>query len=145
MRVASAVLIVLILMSGVGCAGVLLPPGGEKFYNQARGDTGLQTALSLTIMMEESIRQAKAEPVEEVAGLTDLHAQLFALHRAFDEMTDLQASRPASITAVTLRKDLVTVFYRLGRFREDRPLRDLHLDLVAVRLQELRQALQAVE
>ncbi len=145
MRVASAVLIVLILMSGVGCAGVLLPPGGEKFYSQARGDTGLQTALNLATMMEESIRQAKSEPVEEVAGLTDLHAQLFALHRAFDEMTDLQASRPASITAVTLRKDLVTVFYRLGRFREDRPLRDLHLDLVAARLQELRQALQAVE
>ncbi len=145
MRVALAVLIVLILMSGVGCAGVWLPPGGEKFYSQARGDTGLQTALSLTTMMEESTRQAKAEPVEEVAGLTDLHAQLHALHQAFDEMTDLQASRPASITAVTLRKDLVTVLYRLGRFREDRPLRDLHLDLVAARLQELRQVLQAVE
>ena len=145
MRVASAVLIVLILMSGVGCAGVLLPPGGEKFYNQARGDTGLQTALSLTTMMEESIRQAKAEPVEEVAGLNDVGAQFYALRRAFDEMTDLQASRPAYVTAVTLRKDLVTVFYRLGRFREDRPLRDLHLDLVATRLQELRQVLQAVE
>jgi len=144
-RVASAVLIVLILMSGVGCAGVLLPPGGENFYSQARGDTGLQTALNLATMMEESIRQAKAEPVEEVAGLNDVGAQFYALRRAFDEMTDLQASRPASITAVTLRKDLVTVFYRLGRFREDRPLRDLHLDLVATRLQELRQVLQAVE
>ncbi len=96
-------------------------------------------------MMEESIRQAKSEPVEEIPGLTDLHAQLHALHRAFDDMTDSQASRPASITAVTLRKDLVTVFYRLGRFREDRTLRDLHLDLFAARLQELRQALQAVE
>ncbi len=145
MRVASAALVVLILMSGVGCAGVLLPPGGEKFYSQARGDTGLQTALSLTTMMEESIRQAKSEPVEEVAGLNDVGAKFYALRRAFDEMTDLQASRPAYITAVTLRKDLVTVFYRLGRFREDRPLRDLHLDLVAARLQELRQALQAVE
>ena len=136
---------VLTLMSGVGCAGVWLPPGGEKFYNQARGDTGLQTALNLATMMEETIWQAKSEPVEEVAGLNDLHAQLFALHRAFDEMTDLQTSRPAYVTAVTLRKDLVTVLYRLGRFREDRPLRDLHLNLFAARLQELRQALEAVE
>ena len=135
----------LILMSSVSCVGVLVPPGSEQFYGDARGDTGLQTALNLATMMEESIQQAKSEPVEEVGGLTDLHAQLFALHRAFDEMTDLQASRPASITAVTLRKDLVTVLYRLGRFREDRPLRDLHLDLVAARLQELRQALEAVE
>ena len=145
MRVGRAVFIAFILMSSVSCVGVLVPPGSEQFYGDARGDTGLQTALSLTTMMEESIRQAKAEPVEEAAGLTDLHPQLHALHRAFDEMTDLQASRPAYVTAVTLGKDLVTVLYRLGRFREDRPLRDLHLDLVAARLQELRRVLQAVE
>lgn len=45
---------------------------------------------------------------------------------------------------VTIRREMRSVFHRLWRYRDDPAMRALHLDLFAKRLQELREAVQAV-
>lgn len=45
----------------------------------------------------------------------------------------------------TLRREMRTVFHRLWKYRDDPARRAAHLDLLAKRVQELREALQAVQ
>jgi hypothetical protein len=125
-----------------GCTS-LFHPQAEKFYNQAKGATGQQTALTLLAMMETSGQQAKTE-VGESPGLKDLHNQFHALHRTFCDFSDQQAGAPAYEQAVTLNKELKTVFHRLWKFKNDPVLRGAHLDIFLSRVQELRTALQAI-
>lgn len=133
-----------------GC-GTLLHPRAGEFLQQARdaggpGEakaTGLSTALNLTTMMEASLQAARRDPASQ-AALNDLHDQFHALHQAFCQVTEAQAASPFYVKAVTLNKELRTVFHRLWKYRTDAMLRDLHLDLFALRLRELREALQSV-
>jgi hypothetical protein len=145
MKVGPSFVAVLLSMSMIGCGGLILPPGAEKFYSQAKGADGIETALNLVRMMEGSVEQAKLEPAGGVESLADLHAQFHVLHRAFDEMTDTQTATFSYLKAVTIRRGMVTIWYRLSDSRLDQTLRNQHLDLFAVRLVELRRALLAIQ
>ena len=126
-----------------GCSS-LFHPRAEEFFNQAKGETGVDTALALTDMMNASLEQAKSE-IGESTGLADLHDQFHALHHSFCDVTESQAATPAYTKAVTLSKEMREVFHRLWKYKDNQTLRTLHLDLFATRLQELRQTLQAIQ
>ena len=135
----------LLLITVISCGGLILPPGAEKFYSQAKGADGVETALNLVSVMEASVQEAKLEPAGGVESLADLHAQFHVLHRAFDEMTGTETATSAYIKAVTIRRGMVTIWYRLSDSRIDQTLRSQHLDLFAVRLVELRRTLLAIQ
>lgn len=134
-------LLSLVLVAVTGCAS-LFHPGAEKFYEEAKGATGADTALNLLQMLEASIRQAKTEQGDS-PGLQAVHDQLHALHGAFCHLPEDQADSPAFATAVTLRKELGTVYHRVWEFRDDPLRRARHLDLLAARLRELRHELSS--
>jgi len=46
---------------------------------------------------------------------------------------------------VTHKKELVAVFKRLWKFKDDQPQRDQHLDLSIAELKELRETLQTIK
>ncbi len=133
-----------------GCGKLLHPRAGE-FLKQAQEGSGggegkaqgIPTLINLTGMMEATLQAARREPASP-AALNDLHDQFHALHQAFCQVTEAQAASPFYVKAVTLNKELRTVFHRLWKFRTDAMLRDLHLELFALRLRELRETLQAV-
>ena len=131
------------LVALFGCSS-LFHPRAEEFFDQAKGETGVDTALALTDMMHTSLEQAKSETGEST-GLADLHDQFHALHRSFCDVTESQATTPAYAKAVTLSEEMQAVFHRLWKYKENQTIRTLHLDLFASRLQELRQALQAIQ
>jgi hypothetical protein len=60
-------------------------------------------------------------------------------------VNEAQAATTAYAKAVTIRREMRTVFHRLWKFREDSTLREAHLDLFAKRLQELRETVQAIK
>lgn len=132
------------------CGSLMHPRAGE-FLKQAQEGSGggegkaqgIPTLINLTGMMEATLQAARREPASP-AALNDLHDQFHALHQAFCQVTEAQAASPFYVKAVTLNKELRTVFHRLWKFRTDAMLRDLHLELFALRLRELRETLQAV-
>jgi hypothetical protein len=134
----------------VGCGQLMHPRAGE-FLKQAQQGSGagegkahgIPTLINLTGMMEASLQAARRETASPSA-LNDLHDQFHALHQVFCQVTEVQAASPFYVKAVTLNKELRTVFHRLWKYRTDAMLRDLHLDLFALRLRELRETLQAV-
>jgi hypothetical protein len=130
----------LLLLSG--CMS-LFHPQAEEFYQQAKGATGQQTALTLISMMDTTAQQAKTE-LGESLGLNNLHNQFHALHKTFCDFSDQQAATPAYEHTLTLNKELKTVFHRLWKFKNDTSLRAIHLDLFLSRLQELRTAVQSI-
>lgn len=130
----------LLLLSG--CMS-LFHPQAEKWYQQTKGVTGQQTALTLISMMDTSAQQAKKE-VGESPGLNNLHNQFHALHKTFCDFSTQQAATTAYEHTLTLNKELKTVFHRLWKFKNDTSLRAIHLDLFLSRLQELRTAVQSI-
>ena len=143
MKRALPLLLAALLVGVTGCSS-LFNPRAEEFYNEAKGATGVQTGLALIAMMETSIQQAMNE-TGEAGGVADLHDQFHALHGAFCQMTEAQASRTAYVYSVTVRKEMRTIFHRLWKYRDDPVLRNLHLGLFAARLQELKMALKGIE
>jgi hypothetical protein len=130
----------LLLLSG--CMS-LFHPQAEEWYQQAKGATGRQTALTLISMMDASAQQARTE-IGESPGLNNLHDQFHALHKTFCEFSDQQAATTGYEQSLTLQKELQTVFHRLWKFKHDTSLRAIHLDLFHSRLQELRTAVQSI-
>jgi hypothetical protein len=139
-RVIFVALASLLLLSG--CMS-LFHPQAEEWYQQAKGATGQQTALTLISMMDTAAQQARTE-VGESPGLNNLHNQFHALHKTFCDFSDQQVAATAYEHTLTLHKELKTVFHRLWKFKHDSSLRAIHLDLFLSRLQELRTAVQSI-
>lgn len=126
-----------------GCS-YLFFPRAEEFLEKAKGATGVETMLNLAAMLEASAKAARGGQGYD-APLNDLHNQFHALEGAFCQVTKEQASTPAYTKAVVINKEMWAIFKQLWKHRSDQPGRDVALDLFAKRVQELREALQALK
>ena len=131
-----------VVFLAAGC-GHVMHPKAEAFLKEAKGATGVDTAITLTGMMETSLQQARSESGES-AGLEALHGQFHALGRSFCDATEAQSKTALFDKAVTIRKEMKTVFHRLWDYKGDAARRTQHLDLFGTRLHELRETLQAI-
>lgn len=137
------VVLCLALMSSAGCGSLMHPKAGE-ILEQAKGASGVETQISLAMKVEDTIKTLKGQQKYE-AGLDLLHNQLYALKSIGCDVTEEQAKTLAYVKATTLRKEIGTVFHRLWKEREKQDWRDLHLELLSKRMQELREALQSIK
>ncbi len=131
---------VILLISG---CNHMMHSQADEFLSQAKGETGIDTGLTLIGMMEASLQQAKTESGES-PGLTRLHDQFHALRHSLCEATDAQVNTPAYDKAVTIKKEMKTIFHRLWSYKNESVRRVSHLDLFGNRLHELRQTLQSM-
>jgi len=132
----------LALFSMTGCGSLMHPRAGE-FLEQAKGPSGIETQINLTNMIETSIKAVRGQYSEE--GFDALHNQLYALKKSACDVTEEQAKTVAYAKARTLRWEAGIIFRRLWKTRDDQAQRDMHLDLLARRIGELREALQAAK
>jgi hypothetical protein len=135
--------LVLLLTSFSGCSYLFYPRAGD-YATQAKGTSGVGTMINLTNMMEVSANKAKGGKGLDTA-LDDYHNQLHALLDSYDDVTEEQAKTPAYDLAVTHKKELTAIFWRLWKFKDDQPQRDQHLDLSIAELKELRGTLQTIK
>ncbi len=142
-RTVVAVALLVSLAGLTGCGSLMHPRAGE-FLEQAKGPSGIETQINLTNMIEASIKSVRGKTDYE-AGLDTVHNQLYALKKSSCDVTEEQAKTLAYAKAATLRREVRIVFHRLWKTREDQAQRDMHLDLLARRIGELREALQAVK
>jgi hypothetical protein len=126
-----------------GCS-YLFYPRADEFLDKAKGASGVETMLNLTTMLDASAKAARGGQGYD-APLNDLHNQFHALEGAFCRVTKEQASTPAYTKAVVIHKEMWAIFRQLWKHRSDQPGRDVALDLFTKRVQELREALQAVK
>ena len=133
-----------LMLTGLsGCSYLFYPRAGD-YATQAKGTSGVETMINLTNMMEATAAKAKGGKGVDSA-FDDLHNQLHALMDSFCGVTDAQAKTPAYDLAVTHKKELVSIFRRLWKFKDDQPQRDQHLDLLTAELKELRDTLQTIK
>jgi hypothetical protein len=132
----------LMLLGLSGCSYLFYPRAGD-YAAQAKGANGVETMINLTSMMEATAAKAKGGKGFDTA-FDDLHNQFHALSDAFCGVTDAQAKTPAYDLAVTHKKELKAIFWRLWKFKDNQPQRDLHLDLLTAELKELRDTLQTI-
>ena len=133
-----------ILLIGLsGCSYLFYPRAGD-YATQAKGASGVETMVNLTNMMEATASKAKGGKGIDTA-FDDLHNQFHALNDAFCGVTDLQAKTPAYDLAVTHKKELMSIFKRLWKFKDNQPQRDQHLDLLSAEVKELRETLQTIK
>jgi hypothetical protein len=133
-----------VLLIGLsGCSYLFYPRAGD-YAAQAKGASGVETMINLTNMMEASAAKAKGGKGMDNA-LDDYHNQLHALLDSFCGVTKEQAKTPAYDLAVTHKKELTAIFWRLWKFKDDQPQRDQHLDLSIAELKELRETLQTLK
>ncbi len=144
MRRLSQLLIVgFVFLTCSGC-GYLFYPRADDYAMKAKGATGVETMINLTTMMEASAAAAKGGKGADQA-MDDYHNQLHALLDSFCGVTKEQAKTPAYDLAVTHKKELTAIFWRLWKFKNDQPQRDQHLDLSIAELKELRETLQTIK
>ena len=144
MKQAIGVLALTLMLAGLsGCSYLFYPRAGD-YATQAKGASGVETMINLTNMMEATAAKAKGGKGVDTA-FDDVHNQFHALNDAFCGVTDAQAKTPAYDLAVTHKKELMAIFKRLWKFKDDQPQRDLHLDLLAIELKELRDTLQTIK
>jgi hypothetical protein len=132
----------MLLIGLSGCSYLFYPRAGD-YATQAKGASGVETMINLTNLMEASANKAKGGKGVDSA-LDDFHNQLHALLDSYDCVTKEQAKTPAYDLAVTHKKELTAIFWRLWKFKDDQPQRDQHLDLSITELKELRQTLQMI-
>src|SRR5262245_28417414 len=142
-RSTSIVLVTILLATLNGCS-YLFYPRADDYAAQAKGTTGVDTMVNLTTMMEATAAKAKGGKGND-AAFDDYHNQLHALLNSYCEVTKEQQKTPAYDLAVTHKKELVTIFKRLWKFKDDQPQRDQHLDLSIAELKELRETLQTIK
>ena len=135
--------IALLLTSLSGCSYLFYPRAGD-YAMKAKGATGVETMINLTTMMDASATAAKGGKGADQT-MDDYHNQLHALLDSFCSVTKEQAKTPAYDLAVTHKKELTAIFWRLWKFKDDQPQRDQHLDLSIVELKELRETLQTIK
>ena len=133
----------MLLVGLSGCSYLFYPRAGD-YATQAKGASGVETMINLTTMMEATAAKAKGGKGVDTA-FDDLHNQFHALRDAYCGVTEAQAKTPAYDLAVTHKKELTAIFWRLWKFKDDQPQRDLHLDLLSVELKELRETLQTIQ
>ena len=121
----------------------IMHPQADEFLKQAKGQTGIDTAQTLIGMMKDSVQTAKSESGES-PGLTALHDQFHALQHSMCEVSDAQTQNPTYDNAITMTKEMKTVFHRLWDYKDDASRRTLHLNLLGKRLDELRHTLQTL-
>ena len=100
--------------------------------------------VNLTTMMEATAAKAKGGKGND-AAFDDYHNQLHALLDSFSDVTKEQEKMPAFDLAVTHKKELIAIFKRLWKFKDEQPQRDQHLDLSIAELKELRETLQTLK
>lgn len=142
-RTLSFLVLIILLTVTSGCSYLFYPRAGD-YAVQAKGPTGLDTMINLTTMMEATAAKAKGGKGND-AAFDDYHNQLHALLDAYCEVTKEQQKTPAYDLAVTHKKELVAIFKRLWKFKDDQPQRDQHLDLSIAELKELRETLQTIK
>jgi hypothetical protein len=133
----------MLLVGLSGCSYLFYPRAGD-YAMQAKGASGVETMINLTTMMEATAAKAKGGKGADTA-FDDLHNQFHALRDSYCGVTEVQAKTPAYDLAVTHKKELTAIFWRLWKFKDDQPQRDLHLDLLSVELKELRETLQTIQ
>ena len=131
------------LTSLSGCSYLFYPRAGD-YATQAKGASGVETMINLTMMMEATAGKAKGGKGVD-AAFDDIHNQFHALNGAFCSVTDAQTKTPAYDLAVTHKKELTTIFKRVWKFKDDQPQRDQHLDLLSEELKELRSTIQTIQ
>ena len=132
-----------ILLLGLsGCSYLFYPRAGD-YATQAKSVSGVETMINLTNMMEASAAKAKGGKGVDTA-FDDYHNQLHALLDSYCSVTKEQAKTPAYDLAVTHKKELTAIFWRLWKFKDDQPQRDQHLDLSIAELKELRETLRMI-
>ncbi len=144
MRRAIGLLALSVLLIGLGGCSYLFYPRAGDYASQAKGTTGVETMINLTNMMEASAAKAKGGKGVDNA-LDDYHNQLHALLDSFCGVTEAQSKTPAYDLAVTHKKELTAIFWRLWKFKDDQPQRDQHLELSIVELKELRETLRTIK
>lgn len=142
-RTISFLVLIILLAVTSGCSYLFYPRAGD-YAVQAKGPTGLDTMINLTTMMEATAAKAKGGKGND-AAFDDYHNQLHALLDAYCEVPKEQQKTPAYDLAVTHKKELVAIFKRLWKFKDDQPQRDQHLDLSIAELKELRETLQTMK
>jgi hypothetical protein len=144
MQRAIGVMALAVMLSGLsGCSYFFYPRAGD-YATQAKGASGVETMINLTNMMEATAAKAKGGKGVDNA-LDDYHNQLHALLDSFCGVTKEQAKTPAYDLAVTHKKELTAIFWRLWKFKDDQPQRDQHLDLSIAVLKELRETLHTLK
>ena len=133
----------LMLTSLSGCSYLFWPRAGD-YATQAKGASGVEKMINLTNMMEATAAKAKGGKGNDNA-FDDLHNQLHALLDSFCGVTEPQVNTPAYDLAVTHKKELIAIFKRLWKFKDDQPQRDQHLDLLSAEVKELRETLQTLK
>ena len=136
------VLIGLLLLSTSGCS-YLFYPHAKEFTATAKGANGIETLINLTTMAEATALKAKGGKGVDQA-FDDLHNQFHAIDDSVCNVDKSTRQQPSYALAVTHNKELVTIFKRLWKFKNDQPQRDQHLDLFVSELQEMRQTLQTL-
>lgn len=144
MRRAIGLLALSVLLTGLGGCSYLFYPRAGDYALQAKGATGVETMINLTNMMEASAAKAKGGKGMDNA-LDDYHNQLHALLDSFCGVTEAQSKTPAYDLAVTHKKELTAIFWRLWKFKDDQPQRDQHLELSIVEVKELRETLRTIK
>ena len=144
MKQAIGVLALALMLAGLSGCSYLFYPRASDYATQAKGASGVETMINLTNMMEATAAKAKGGKGVDTA-FDDVHNQFHALNDAFCGVTDAQAKTPAYDLAVTHKKELMAIFKRLWKFKDDQPKRDLHLDLLTAELKELRDTLQTIK
>lgn len=142
-RVVTFLTLSILLIGFSGCSYLFYPRAGD-YAAQAKGATAVETMINLTNMMEASAAKAKGGKGVDSA-LDDYHNQLHALLDSFCNVTTEQAKTPAYDLAVTHKKELTAIFWRLWKFKDDQPQRDQHLDLSISEVKELRDTLRQIK
>jgi len=142
-RTTSLMALIILLVVSSGCSYLFYPRAGD-YAAQAKGATAIDTLVNLTTTMEATATKAKGGKGND-AAFDDYHNQLHALLDSYCEVTKEQQKTPAYDLAVTHKKELVTIFKRLWKFKDDQPQRDQHLDLSIAELKELRETLQTIK
>ena len=142
-RTMSIIMLTILLAVSSGCSYLFYPRAGD-YAAHATGATAVETMVNLTTMMEATAAKARGGKGND-AAFDDYHNQLHALLDTYCEVTKEQAKTPAYDLAVTHKKELVTIFKRLWKFKDDQPQRDQHLDLSIAELKELRETLQTLK
>lgn len=142
-RTTSIMALIILLAVNSGCSYLFYPRAGD-YAAQAKGATAVDTMVNLTTMMEATAAKAKGGKGND-AAFDDYHNQLHALLDSYCEVTKEQQKTPAYDLAVTHKKELVTIFKRLWKFKDDQPQREQHFDLSISELKELRETLQTIK
>jgi hypothetical protein len=142
-RTIGLLVLTLLLLGTGGCSYFFYPRAGD-YAAQSKGATGVDTMINLTTLMEATAAKAKGGKGKD-AALDDYHNQFHALLDSYCEVTKEQQKTPAYDLAVTHKKELTAIFWRLWKFKDDQPQRDQHLDLSIAELKELRDTLHAIK